>query len=205
MPLLLWGDLEHASISAYAVDCKTGNVVLNIEGDKSRMPASCMKVVTAAAALHLLGPGYQFKTELMIEGPIDHGVLNGNVIIRGGGDPCLGSDRTSAGWEKQIETWVAALQEKGITAIEGEVIGDDAAWEKAQAPSSWAWEDLGNYYGAGASALSFNENKTVVTFKPGAEVGAPAQLLSVIPSSENFVVQNEVTTGAIGSGDRACI
>ncbi len=204
-PLLLWGNLEHASISAYAVDCKTGKVVLSMEADKSRMPASCMKVVTTAAALHLLGPDYQFKTELAIDGPIQQGVLQGNLIIRGGGDPCLGSDRTSAGWEKQIEAWVAVLQEKGIKAIAGEVIGDDSAWEKAQAPASWAWEDLGNYYGAGASALTFNENKTVVTFKPGSEEGVPAKIISVVPAAENFVIQNEVTTGPVGSGDRACI
>lgn len=204
-PLFLWGDLEHASISAYAIDYKTGREVLNIEAEKSLMPASCIKVVTTAAALHVLGPDYQFKTELAIDGPIDQGVLQGNLIIRGGGDPCLGSDRTSAGWEKQIETWVGVLQENGVKTITGNVIGDDSAWEKAQAPSSWAWEDLGNYYGAGASALSFNENKTVVTFKPGAAEGAPTTLLRVVPAAENFVIQNEVTTGPVGSGDRACI
>lgn len=204
-PLFLWGDLSHASISYYAVNCKTGEVLLDFESDKSMIPSSCLKIVTTGAALDLLGPDYQFRTDIFLDGELKNGIVKGNIIIRGGGDPCLGSDRTSQGWEKQIEVWTAALKEKGIKEIQGEIIGDASAWEKALAPASWAWEDLGNYYGAGASALSFNENKTTVTFRPGAHVGAPAKLLSVVPSVPSFHMQNEVTTGPVGSGDQACI
>jgi D-alanyl-D-alanine carboxypeptidase/D-alanyl-D-alanine-endopeptidase (penicillin-binding protein 4) len=207
IPFFLWADLEHALISAYAVDCKSGQVVLDLEGDKSLMPASCMKIVTTGAALHLLGPESRFQTHLEIDGEIKKGVLQGNVIIRGGGDPCLGSDRarTSLTWQQQIEVWACAIQESGITEIEGEVIGDATKWERAQAPTSWAWEDLGNYYGAGATALSFHENKSTVTFKPGTREGAPTTLLHVTPAMAHFEMQNEVLTGPVGSGDLACI
>ncbi|MGH2611535.1 MAG: D-alanyl-D-alanine carboxypeptidase/D-alanyl-D-alanine endopeptidase [Rhabdochlamydiaceae bacterium] len=211
VPLILWGDLDfvldHASISAYAIDCRSGKVILNLEGDKSLIPASCMKVVTTGAALHLLGPEGHFQTDLEITGDIKEGVLQGDIIIRGGGDPCLGSDRSlaSLAWEKQIEVWVCAILEKGIKEIRGEIVGDDTRWHRAQAPASWAWEDLGNYYGVGASALSFHENMTTVTFKPGSREGAPATLLHVIPAASNFIMRNEVTTGPVGSGDRACI
>ncbi len=211
-PLFLWGDLadhalDHALISAYAIDCRTGEVVFDLEGDRSLMPASCMKVVTTGAALHLLGPESHFQTDLVIDGDVKEGVLHGNVIIRGGGDPCLGSDRTqtSLAWEQQVEAWAAAIQESGIKEIRGEIIGDATKWERAQAPASWAWEDLGNYYGAGATALSFHENVSTVTFKPGPQEGAPAILLRVVPAAASFMMQNEVLTGPVGSGDRACI
>jgi D-alanyl-D-alanine carboxypeptidase/D-alanyl-D-alanine-endopeptidase (penicillin-binding protein 4) len=117
----------------------------------------------------------------------------------------LGSDRASIGWEKQIEVWAQAIIQDKITEIRGEVIGDATGWERAQAPASWAWEDLGNYYGAGGTALSFHENMSTVTFKPGPQEGVPAILLHVIPAASNFVLHNEVLTGPIGSGDRACI
>jgi D-alanyl-D-alanine carboxypeptidase/D-alanyl-D-alanine-endopeptidase (penicillin-binding protein 4) len=207
VPIFLCADLPHASISAYAIDCRTGKVVINQDGEKSLIPASCMKVVTTGAALHLLKPDRRFQTDLEIEGEVKKGVLQGNLIIRGGGDPCLGSGRTQTAlaWDQQIEVWATAVQKEGIKEIQGKVIGDATLWEKAQAPASWAWEDLGNYYGAGASALTFHENRTTITFKPGPEEGSPATLLHVLPPASNFVLQNEVRTGPVGSGDRACI
>ncbi len=205
--LCLWGHQDHATISAYAINCKNGEVVFNENGEKSLLPASCLKVVTTGAALHLLGPNYRFQTDLEMEGEIQEGVLKGNVILRGGGDPCLGSGRLADSLEadQQIEVWVGSIEEKGIKEIEGEVRGDASRWEKALAPSGWLWEDLGNYYGAGACALTFHENMSTVTFKPGPQEGAPATLLYVVPALANFVMHNEVTTGPVGSGDQACI
>jgi serine-type D-Ala-D-Ala carboxypeptidase/endopeptidase (penicillin-binding protein 4) len=200
-PILVWGNLDHASIAVYAINCKSGEVVLDLNGDKSLMPSSCMKVVTTGAALHLLGPESHFQTDLEIDGVVNEGVLQGNVIIRGGGDPCLGA----GAWQKQIEVWTAAIEKQGIKEIQGEIIGDDSKWEKIKAVPSWEWEDLGNYYGAGASALSFHENMSVVTFKPGQEEGACATLLRVMPAMSNLVMKNEVVTGPVGSGDRATI
>jgi serine-type D-Ala-D-Ala carboxypeptidase/endopeptidase (penicillin-binding protein 4) len=70
--------------------------------------------------------------------------------------------------------------------------------------ATWAWEDLGNYYGAGASALSFHENAYSLFFKPSA-VGEKADILKVEPSLVKLDLRNEVITGPEGSGDRACI
>lgn len=207
LPIFLWGNLDHATISVYAVNTKTGEVVLQIDENRSMIPASCLKVVTTAAALHLLGPEFRFKTELALQGEIKKGVLYGNVIIRGGGDPCLGSERVKSAlpWDKQIERWRQAIESQGIHEIRGAVIGDASLWERAQAPSSWLWEDLGNYYGAGASALTFHENMYTLTFKPGKEVGAAAILDRVSPMMPELCVHSEVVTGPVGSGDGACI
>jgi D-alanyl-D-alanine carboxypeptidase/D-alanyl-D-alanine-endopeptidase (penicillin-binding protein 4) len=198
---------DHATISIYAVDTTTGEVLRDENSDKSLIPGSCMKIVTTAAALHLLGPEGRFQTDLEYDGTIDQGVLHGNIYIRGGGDPCLGSDRISSSlsWDKQIEAWAAAIQQLGIQKIEGDVFGDAAKWEKACAVPSWAWEDLGNYYGAGASALTFHENMYALFFTPGKEVGAAAAIARTDPVISTIAFQNEVTTGPVGSGDQACI
>jgi len=197
---------DHASVSAYAVDAKTGEVLLDESSGKSLMPASCMKVITTAAALQILGPDTRFQTDLEYDGVLNGGTLRGNLYIRGGGDPCLGSDRIkgSLSWKKQIEAWVDAVQKLGVQRIEGSICGDATRWEKARAVPSWSWEDLGNYYGAGACALSFHENYYSLFFKPGRE-GESATILRSDPPISSLTFQNEVKTGPAGSGDCACV
>lgn len=199
--------IDHASVAIYAVDTNTKEILLDQNSDLSIIPASCMKVVTTGAALHILGEKARFETHLEYNGTIDAKVLKGNLYIHGGGDPCLGSDRieSNLSWQKQIEAWVNAVETLGIQTIEGSVIGDATKWEKALAVPSWSWEDLGNYYGAGASALSFHENAYSLFFKPDPIVGEKATLLRTEPSLPLLAFQNEVTTGPEGSGDGACI
>lgn len=199
---------KHASVSAYAVNMETGEVLLNERGDATLTPASCMKAITTAAALQTLGPETRFQTTLEYDGTIDvAGVLQGNLYIHGGGDPCLGSNRiaSSLPWEKQIMVWADAVQKLGIKKIVGKVIGDDTRWEKARAAPTWYWEDLGNYYGAGASALTFHENAYTLFFRPGKVVGDPTLVLRTEPPLPRLEMHNEVKTGPVGSGDRACI
>ncbi len=200
--------IEHAIVSVYAVQCDNGKVLISENCDLSMIPASCMKIVTTSAALHLLGANNRFETHLEYDGWIDDAkTLQGNIYIRGGGDPCLGSDRISGAlsWNKQIEAWAEAIQKLGVHQIKGKILGDASKWEKALAVPSWAWEDLGNYYGAGASALSFHENQYAIFLKPGSKVGENASILRTDPPLESLVYQNEVKTGPQGSGDRACI
>lgn len=190
--------LEHASIGFYAVDTATGEEKANRQSDMSLMALSCTKLITTGAALHILGPETRVPTTLEWDGK--------NLIIKGNGDPSLGSGRGGAStWEKQLKIWADAVQAAGITSIEGTVIGDASAWEKASAIPSWAWEDIGNYYGAGPSALSFNENSTILYFKPGEKVGDAATLLRTDPPLPPEMFRNEVATGPAGSGDRACV
>jgi D-alanyl-D-alanine carboxypeptidase/D-alanyl-D-alanine-endopeptidase (penicillin-binding protein 4) len=196
---------EHAFISVYAVDMETGKVLVDENSHKSLFPASTLKLVTTAAALQLLGPEAHFETDLEYDGVIDHQKnLCGNLYIRGGGDPCLGSDRFGSNWKEQLKIWADAVQNLGILTIQGTVVGDATRWESALAPPSWLFEDLGNYYGAGASALSFHENSYTLFFKPGRE-GEVAEILRTEPPISTLQLKNEVKTGPVGSGDRACI
>jgi D-alanyl-D-alanine carboxypeptidase/D-alanyl-D-alanine-endopeptidase (penicillin-binding protein 4) len=199
--------LDHAMISLYAVHMPSGRVLIDENGQKSMTPSSCMKLVTAAAAFHVLGPEMRFFTKIAYDGKIQDGTLHGNVYIVGGGDPCLGSHRipSSLSWKSQLEAWSEALQGAGVSHIEGKILVDDSIWEQALAVPDWSWEDLGNYYGAGASALSFHENAYTLFFAPGERVGEKALLVKIEPSLSHLNVQNEVTTGASGSGDQACV
>src|SRR5258708_3229665 len=96
-PLFAFSAIEHAIVSVYAVHCDSNEVLLSENCNISLIPASCLKVVTTAAALHLLGPQSRFETLLEYNGHIDEvSTLHGNIYIRGGGDPCLGSNRISS-------------------------------------------------------------------------------------------------------------
>ncbi len=195
-------------LSIYAVDTKTNRVLLEENSEEAFVPASCMKVVTTAAALSLLGPDIQFETHLQYDGLIaSDGTLHGNIYIHGGGDPCLGSSRISPSlsWQDQIHVWILAIQNLGVKKIEGRIIGDTSKWEKFGAIPSWEWEDIGNYYGAGAYALSFHENLYTLSFQPGKEVGDETEIIRVDPNIPKMKIQNEVKTGPAGSGDLASI
>ncbi len=200
--------IDHAIVSVFAIRNDTGDVVMSQNCDLSMVPSSCMKVATTGAALHLLGADARFETHLEYDGAIDEAkTLHGNVYIRGGGDPCLASERIHGrdACDKQIAVWADAIQKIGIQKIEGSITPDSSKWEKALASPSWLWEDIGNYYGAGASALSFHENQYSIFFKPGKKVGDMAAILRTEPPLSSLILHSEVTTGKEGSGDCACI
>jgi len=201
--LPLQGFTSHGS---YAVDSQTGEVVIDEQGKQGLVPASCMKLLTTGVALQLLGPETRFVTKLAYDGIIDEeGVLQGNLYVIGGGDPCLGSERLAYSMEQQLALWVSAVRVLGIQRIEGNVLADTSLWEEAMAAPTWGWEDLGNYYGAGASALSFHENMYTLYLTPGKNVGTAANLVGVDPDIPGLFLRNCLTTGESGSGDQAYI
>lgn len=200
--------IDHAIVSVYAVHSETGEVLIDQNSELSLVPASCMKLITSGAALQLLGANTRFETHLEYNGTIDRSkTLHGNIFIRGEGDPCLGSDRIggSLSWENQLAEWADAIQKLGIKKIEGKVIGDASKWERALAAQSWAWEDLGNYYGAGACALAFHENYYSLFFKPASQIGEKAHVLRIDPPLSSLILQNECRVGTETSGDCACL
>lgn len=203
LPLCSWAS---AIVSAYAIDSRTGKVLLDKNSDLSCVPASCMKIVTTGAALQILGADAHFETVLEYDGEIDEArMLHGNLYIRGGGDPTLGSPRGTLDWKEQIVSWAEAIEKLGIVAVSGRIVADSSKWETAMAVPSWQWEDLGNYYGAGASALSFHENSYSLVFKPGKKLGEATDILRTEPPLGQLELHNAVTTGAEGSGDQATI
>ena len=204
--LLRDAQLAHASTSLYVVDAKTGEVVYDYNGRVGLAPASTQKVVTSVTAFEMLGTGYRYKTEWAYTGRVSAGKLNGDIVIRGTGDPTLGSWRYGgATADVIINEMLASLKKTGITDMDGIVYGDDHRWESATVPGGWIWDDLGNYYGAGASALNWRENQYDIYFSPGAKVGDRPAIIKTVPSLYQVQLVNELTSGAKGSGDNAYI
>ena len=195
---------RYASISLTVLDAATGQVVYTANGDKGLAPASTLKTVTSITAFNLLGADFKFETQFGYTGTIDaSGILTGDVIIKGGGDPTLGSWRWETTKENYILTQlVTALQQAGIKQINGRIIGDDSIFDTQAVPDGWIWQDLGNYYGAGASGLCWRENTFDIKYTTSS-VGSPVNISRTVPAMPYFDFKSEVTTSAAGSGDNS--
>ncbi|MEM8909128.1 MAG: D-alanyl-D-alanine carboxypeptidase/D-alanyl-D-alanine-endopeptidase, partial [Bacteroidota bacterium] len=176
--------------------------------DQSLIPASSLKVVTTAMALKFLGSDYTFKTTLEYDGQIDEaGVLQGNLYIRGGGDPTLGSHHfaKAISFEAVLEQLKDAVVAAGIRQVNGQIIGDASFFDTAVSGRSWLWEDLGNYYGAGAWGLNLHENLFFLDFRQKKTLGATPDIENIRPEIPSLLLVNEVQLAEKGSGDNAYI
>lgn len=192
---------KYAVTSICVLDAKTGKQVFAKNENTGVATASTLKTITSATAFSLLGKDFHYQTSLGYSGTIgSDGTLKGNLIIRGGGDPTLGSWRYEHSKEGYIlDQWVAAVKAAGIKKVEGAIIGDDRAWGTQTTPEGWTWQDIGNYFGAGSSALSWRENQFDIKLKAGSTVG----VLRTVPAMPYLTIVNELQSGAAGSGDNA--
>lgn len=194
--------LKNGVSSLTVLDSKTGQVLFENNGQIGLPTASTLKVITSITALDILGPDYTFKTNLYYTGEIDSlGVLHGDIVIEGDGDPTLGSSRFDGYDDKSIlETWISSIRKTGIVQINGRIIADDRLYNGYRTPNGYNWVDMGNYYGAGLSSLNWKENKIGVNFNVS-RVGQAANLAALDTNLSYLELINEVTTGANGSGD----
>ena len=194
--------LKYGLSSLTVTNASTGEIIFSKNGKTGLAPASTLKTLTSATAFHILGKDFKWETRLAYNGSIKNGILNGDLLIVGSGDPTLGSDRYSSTKPELIfNKWLAAVKEAGIKKIEGRIIADDSLFGTQITPLGWIWQDIGNYYGAGATSLSWMENEMGVRFKAGANVGDKTQFIDPNPSIAGLKIINEVTTGSAGSGD----
>ncbi len=198
--------VANASWGLSVQDAATGKSLVSRSPRLNLVPASTMKLFAGAAALDRFGPAKTFSTRLYYTGTVSNGFLNGDLYIRGGGDPSLGSQLTrgAAPMEEVFKAWKDALGAAGIRVINGAVVGDDSAFDSVQ-PGSWAWEDIGNYYAAQPSALTINDGLYKLYFKPGAAPGDPAEVLRTEPYVEGLQFEDHMKTGPAGSGDNGYI
>ena len=197
---------KHAIISLYVVDTQTGKLVFDKNADIGLAPASCQKIITGATAFELLGNNYRFKTVVGYHGAIAGDILNGDLIIKGGGDPTLGSWRwAETGDFSILKKITAAIAAKGIKKINGRIVCDQENWETNSIPGGWVWEDIGNYYGAGATGINWHENQYDLILKSGNTVGDAVIISGTMPSLQDVTLISELTTAKKGSGDNAYI
>jgi D-alanyl-D-alanine carboxypeptidase/D-alanyl-D-alanine-endopeptidase (penicillin-binding protein 4) len=154
-------DKNQTSVSIVALPSAT--TVYANHTDKPLLPASVMKLVTSAAALHYLGPEYRFKTEFLYRGQRQNGTIQGDLIIRGGGDPRLTTE----------ELWYIASQIKasGIKEITGNLIVDKHFFDDYDRAPQWDTERTQRPYDAKLSAFALNFNSIAIHVLPGQYVG----------------------------------
>ncbi len=200
--------VTNANWSIVVYDVSSQIPVLVHNPDKPLVPASTQKLLTSATALLTLGAAYQYETHLEYDGYIGRdGTLNGNLFVRGSGDPSFGSSLLddSLAIESTIKYFIQAIIDAGIKKIAGHVIADESIFDNEMVPRRWVWEHIGNYFGAGTSGLSVNENEYTAYFNAGNKIGASASLAGTQPVIPGMVLINEVTTGPSGSGDQVYI
>lgn len=168
--------MEGASFSLLVKALENGETIYSYDSRRELTPASVLKTVTTATALELLGPDYRFPTTLEYDGEITGGVLQGNLYIKGSGDPTLGSAHLAAGNRDAASAeydftakWLAAVREAGIREIRGAVVADESIFDTEGISGKTVYEDLGSYYGAGSYGLSVFDN----LYRLYVETGAP--------------------------------
>lgn len=195
---------KHATVSLCVLDANTGKMLYAKNEQVGLATASTLKTITAATAFSILGKDFRYQTTLAYTGTITtDGILKGNLIIIGSGDPTLGSWRYQNKENTVLTNWVTAIEAAGIKKIEGAVIGDDRIFGTQTTPEGWVWQDIGNYYGAGTSGLAWRENQFDIHLRPGSSTADEVKIVKTVPVTPYVQIVNELKTGSPGSGDRA--
>ena len=190
--------LLNASVGISVTDNLTGEELINSEPQLSLVPASILKLVTTATALEVFGPDFRFITTLSYSGIIRNDTLLGDLQIIGGGDPTLGSKYFPENDLFQ-EEWIKALRSKKISVIKGNLTIDATIYESQMTPVTWIWEDIGNYYGAGASGISVYDNLYEIHLSSENVANRQTKVTRIIPEIPNLELQNEVVSSDLNS------
>jgi len=195
---------RYASVSLTVLDAKTGEKVFTANPNMGLATASTLKTITSITAFNLLGKDFQYQTQFGYSGSVAaDGTLNGDVIIKGAGDPTLGSWRYENTHEGHIlSLMVDALQKAGIKKINGRIVGDDSIFGSQSIPEGWIWMDVGNYYGAGTSGLCWRENQFDIKFHTG-RVDSPVSITHEVPAMPYLSFKSELLNAPAGTGDNA--
>ncbi|HYE73300.1 MAG TPA: D-alanyl-D-alanine carboxypeptidase/D-alanyl-D-alanine-endopeptidase [Blastocatellia bacterium] len=182
--------------------------VFERDADKLFTPASNMKLYTSAAALDTFGPDFKVKTSVYAEKAVGkNGVLQGNLILYGRGDPNLSArfENDAQGKPNPIDEFTATdriaaiesladqLKARGIKTINGGIVGDESYFATERFGASWSWDDLQYYYGAEISALTVNDNAVTFAVKPASRSGFPP-IISVQPQTGYLTIINRALT-----------
>ncbi|MEB3221308.1 MAG: D-alanyl-D-alanine carboxypeptidase/D-alanyl-D-alanine-endopeptidase [Candidatus Sericytochromatia bacterium] len=168
----------------------TGQVYYEREAHKLFTPASIHKLATAGAALSRLGIGRRFQTRVVTAALLENGVLHGDLVLKGDGDPML--------MPADLDRLAAQVVAAGVREVVGDMVGDATVFApEARGAAGWAIDDVGQAYAATVSGLGLNRNALVVTVSPGTR-GGEALKVELTPASRYVQVRNRATTLAPG-------
>lgn len=197
--------LRSALSSLYVVDLKTGKVIFDKNATTGMAPASTQKIVTAATAYEVLGPQFRYETRFGYTGKIVGKTLDGNLYLRPSGDPTLGSWRWNSTRDSAIRIQLIEAVTKAKVSGYGNLIIDNSGWQEESVPDGWIWQDIGNYYGAGATGFNWRENQYDVVLRSGSTIGDKVTIVQKRPAYARSPLISMATSAVKGSGDNAYV
>jgi serine-type D-Ala-D-Ala carboxypeptidase/endopeptidase (penicillin-binding protein 4) len=183
------------------VSLSRGDTLYATNPDQLLLPASTMKLYTSAIALERFGPAHQFRTEVLRDAMVHpDGVVNGNLVLRGNGDPSLVPRYSD--WNpgaRPLDSLADLVVKAGIRRVNGDIVGDASAFDTERVPAGWRTRYLQASYAARVSALSYNQNLAHITVRPstlGAQV-AFAQPVSGISLRSTVTIRPNSRSASI--------
>lgn len=153
-----------SQIGVYIAEVDGGAPVVDYNSAKLFTPASVMKSLTTAAALKSLKGDFRWVTTVMATGQISNGELKGNIVIRGSGDPTLGSKRFSEDCPDFVTAVREALASQGIQKVSGKIMAENVIWPDQGEVPSWELEDIPIVDGAGFYVVNYKDNTFVLSY-----------------------------------------
>ncbi|HVY60177.1 MAG TPA: D-alanyl-D-alanine carboxypeptidase/D-alanyl-D-alanine-endopeptidase, partial [Planctomycetota bacterium] len=187
-------DFAGAKVGVSIVSLADGKTLWERDPGEPLSLASNTKLVTTAAALDRLGPGYRFETTLLRRGPVRVDTLAGDLVVRGGGDPCV-AGRFDGEADGALRRFARSLREMGVRKVSGDVVADDRFLDREWQHPDWPKDQADRWYEAPVCALSLNDGCVDVSVAPGARAGAPA-LVTLAPACSLVEVENACVTTA---------
>jgi D-alanyl-D-alanine carboxypeptidase/D-alanyl-D-alanine-endopeptidase (penicillin-binding protein 4) len=185
-----------------------GDVLYRRNAERLFMPASNTKLIVAAVAAARLPGDWTVATSVYATGPVVEGVLQGDLVLYGRGDPtfsrrCYDVDTTRAGAcvedpSEPLRQLAGDLAARGIRLVNGNVVGDGSYFESTLVHPAWETYDLNWWYAAPVSALGFNDNAIDITYGPGAGIDAPP-VITFEPDFGDVSIDNRARTSAQGT------
>jgi D-alanyl-D-alanine carboxypeptidase/D-alanyl-D-alanine-endopeptidase (penicillin-binding protein 4) len=192
---LLRSRTRHGEWGAMVISITRGDTLFAHGADSKMVPASTMKLFTAAIAFEKLGPEHTFSTDVLRDGPLEaNGVVRGNLVLRGDGDPSLSPRFVRGGPDASMTMLARLLAGAGITRVTGDLVADASALEMRGIPEGWLTRYAGAAYAAPFSALTLNENIVIVAVTAGGVGGAGTVFLE--PATRGLTITNTVRTVA---------
>lgn len=187
--------LTNASIGISIRNADSNEIILDYNSQLSLAPASVLKLLSTASALDKIGGDYKYETQFGYNGLVVDGVLNGNIIIKGSGDPSLLSCHFENKETEFNEKLISSLKNAGIKSIKGSITGDESIFEFEGINPAWTWEDMGNYYAAGIYGINFMDNTYSIIFDTSKK-GKQPQVKSVSPTIVDIKMYNNLLAKA---------
>jgi serine-type D-Ala-D-Ala carboxypeptidase/endopeptidase (penicillin-binding protein 4) len=190
--------------SIQIAELDTGEVVYERNPAQAETLASVTKMLSTAAALHELGPDYKFKTTFWRRGDVKDGLLQGSLLVVGGGDPNISGRFYNDDFNAVFDRWADGLKQAGVVRVSGDLILNASFFDGVGRHPDWKNGQENKWYEAPTSALSYNDNVIYVSIGPGQRPGQPAAI-RIEPESGLFRTVSQARTSGMKGRVRVAV